>query len=218
MVVTGWLAGLLLAGCAGSPAGESEDELPTLAVTHWTDRTELFMEYPALVAGQPALFAVHLTNLSDFSPISAGRARLEFTPAAGGAPTVLVGPAPSRPGVFRVEGGMPAAGEYRWALTIDSPAVTDRHDLGSVTVHANEDAAAAVEPPADDQAAITYLKEPQWTNEFATAIVQEAELRTSVRACDRTCGPGWRGGRRRAGGRTLQCGGAAVDRCPRRRR
>ena len=30
-------------------------EPPTLDVTHWTDKTELFMEYPPLVAGQTAL-------------------------------------------------------------------------------------------------------------------------------------------------------------------
>ena len=31
------------------------------------------MEYPALVAGRPALFAVHLTRLEDFSPVRSGR-------------------------------------------------------------------------------------------------------------------------------------------------
>ena len=48
---------------ASANAGRTaEDELPTLDVTHWTDKTELFMEYPPLVAGQTALFAVHLTR------------------------------------------------------------------------------------------------------------------------------------------------------------
>ena len=48
------------------------DELPALDVTHWTETTELFMEYPPLVAGQPALFAMHLTKLADFTPVSRG--------------------------------------------------------------------------------------------------------------------------------------------------
>ena len=85
---------------AGAPAPEAE--APTLDVTSWTDKTELFMEYPPLVAGQEALFAVHLTRLSDFSAMTAGRPRLEFTPESGGAPAVLQGQEPSRPGVFRV--------------------------------------------------------------------------------------------------------------------
>ena len=50
------------------------------------------MEYPPLVAGQTALFAVHLTRLSDFSAMTAGRPRLEFTPESGGAPATLPGP------------------------------------------------------------------------------------------------------------------------------
>ena len=33
-----------------------------------------------------------------------------------------------------------------------------------------------------DPAAISYLKEQQWTNEFATALVAEADVRMSVRA------------------------------------
>jgi RND family efflux transporter MFP subunit len=50
-----------------------------------------------------------------------------------------------------------------------------------VKVFADQKAADAEPPPADDPTAIAYLKEQQWTNEFATAPVQEAELRTSVR-------------------------------------
>src|SRR5262249_7837100 len=35
--------------------------------------------------------------------------------------------------------------------------------------------------PPEDSAAIAYLKEQQWTNEFATTPIQTAELRTSIR-------------------------------------
>ena len=41
--------------------------MPTLDVTHWTDKTELFMEYPPLVTGRSALFAVqHLWRAAGF--------------------------------------------------------------------------------------------------------------------------------------------------------
>jgi RND family efflux transporter MFP subunit len=138
-----------------------------------------------LVAGQTSLFAVHLTRLNDFAPVNEGHARVEFTPDAGGQPTSLTGPPPSRPGAFRVEAAAPAAGRYRWALVLESPALSDRHDLGTITVFGDERAAIAdTESHAakDDPAAIAYLKEQQWTNPFATAQVQEAEFRTAVRA------------------------------------
>ena len=167
----------------GTASQQAEAELPTLDVTSWTDKTELFMEYPPLVAGQPALYAVHLTRLSDFSAMTTGRPRLEFTPESSGSPIVVVGTPPSRPGVFRVEGPSPPAGRYKWALMVDAPDLMDRHDLGLVTVFADEAAAVAdAEQHGDeDAAAISYLKEPQWTNGFATTPVREAELRRSIR-------------------------------------
>jgi RND family efflux transporter MFP subunit len=170
--------------CGREAAAPAEEELPTLDVTHWTDKTELFMEYPPLVAGQSPVFAVHLTRLSDFTAMTAGRPRVEFTPESGGAPIVLQGNEPSRPGVFRVQATIPPAGRYQWTLAIDAPGLTDRHDLGAITVFANqEDAVADAEKhPEEDPTAISYLKEPQWTNGFAAVAVQEAEVRRAIRA------------------------------------
>ena len=185
MMCAAMLTAVTPVGCArqGAPAESAGEELPTLDVTTWTDSSELFMEYPPLVAGQSALFAVHLTRLSDFSAMTAGRPRLEFAPEAGGPPVVLQGNAPSRPGVFRVEGAPPRPGQYRWALVIDAPDLNDRHDLGVVTVFADQAAAVAdaESHTEEDPAAIAYLKEPQWTNGFGVAPVREAELRRSMR-------------------------------------
>jgi hypothetical protein len=177
-------ATLVIASCGRGPAeAPQEPGVPTLDVTTWTARSELYMEYPPLVAGQTALYAVHLTRLSDFSAMTAGRPRLEFTPESGGPPVELPGNAPSRPGVFRVEGASPPAGRYRWALVVDAPDFQDRHDLGVITVFAEEEAAIAdaSRHADDDAAAISYLKEPQWTNGFGTAVVGEGEVRRSIR-------------------------------------
>jgi membrane fusion protein, heavy metal efflux system len=183
-VGTTLVAVLVTIGCGTGAPPTTETVPPTLDITHWTDKTELFMEYPPLVAGQSALFAVHLTNLADFKAVAAGRASIEFTPETSGTPTTLTSPEPSRPGAFRVEGSPAAPGRYRWALTLNAPGLTDRHDLGLITVFADEKTAYADAgtQPAEDAAAIAYLKEPQWTTDFATALVQEAEVRTSIRA------------------------------------
>jgi cobalt-zinc-cadmium efflux system membrane fusion protein len=176
---------LATAACGRTPPASPGAELPTLDVTHWTDTTELFMEYPVLIGGRTALFAVHLTRLADFTPVNEGRARVEFTPESGGQPASLTGPPPSRPGAFRIEEAAPPAGRYRWALVLESPALSDRHELGTITVFADEAAAiadATSHGADDDPAAIAYLKEQQWTNPFATAPVRESDFRTSVRA------------------------------------
>jgi membrane fusion protein, heavy metal efflux system len=171
-----------LLACSREPQ-QAAPEPPSLNVTSWTDKSELYMEYPPLVTGQTVRFAVHLTKMADFGALNAGRPSIEMTPEAGGTAVTLPGSAPLRPGAFRVEGKIPAPGRYRWALLVDAPGLTDRHDLGTATVFADEKTAIAdAEKRApDDPAAIAYLKEQQWTNEFGTMPVREAELRTSVR-------------------------------------
>ena len=57
-------------------------ETPVVSVTHWTERSELFMEYPAFLVGEPGKLLVHLTDLSDFSPVTEGRVVLEFAQGA----------------------------------------------------------------------------------------------------------------------------------------
>src|SRR5688500_17000382 len=116
--------------------------------------------------------------------MAVGQPRIGFTPGFGGAPTMLQGNEPSRPGVFRVEAASPPAGRYTWALVIDAPGLSDRHDLGAVTVFRDQAAAVAdaEQHAVEDATAITYLKEPQWTNGFGPVVVQEAEVRRAIRA------------------------------------
>jgi len=181
-----WVAVLaaLLAGCSrGATPPEAAAEIPTLDVTSWTGTTELFMEHPPLVAGETVRFAVHLTKMADFSALNAGRPSIEMTPESGGATVKLPGSEPLRPGAFRVEGTLPRAGRYRWALMVDAPGLSDRHDLGVTTIFADKASAVAdaEKRPEGDAAAIAYLKEQQWTNPFATTQVQAGEVRLSIR-------------------------------------
>ena len=54
-----------------------------IAVTLWTEQTEFFMEYPALVIGEEAEFLAHLTDLRDFSPVTQGKLVCTFQQAGG---------------------------------------------------------------------------------------------------------------------------------------
>ncbi|MFN7981721.1 MAG: efflux RND transporter periplasmic adaptor subunit [Vicinamibacterales bacterium] len=182
LAVTLGLTAWLMGACRTAPPAPTA-ELPALDITSWTEKTELYMEHPPLVAAQTAPFAVHLTTLADFKAMTTGRPHLELTPETGGSATVLLGTEALRPGAFRVEGTLPAAGRYRWALVVDAPDAADRHDLGTITVFPDEAtalAAAEKQPPADPSA-FAYLKEQQWTNAFATDRVRTVELRSAAR-------------------------------------
>jgi RND family efflux transporter MFP subunit len=82
-----------------------------------------------------------------------------------------------------VEGQIPPAGQYRWALLVTAPGLADRHDLGTTAVFADKASAVAeaAKQPEKDASAISYLKEQQWTNPFATTVVREGDVRTSIR-------------------------------------
>ena len=95
---------VLIWACGGTPEAtdmQAEPEEPEpIAVTRWTEKSELFMEYPPLRAGETSRFAIHLTDLRTFKPLTEGRAVVELAYGAGQTETFSED-GPSRPGIFR---------------------------------------------------------------------------------------------------------------------
>ena len=158
------------------------EEPPPVVETRWTTRSELFVEYPPLVEGETSRFAIHFTDLSTFEPVRAGRAVVHLTGAQDEDQEFGV-EAPGRPGIFGVDVTPNRAGRYRLEVVLDAPGLTDRHDLGDVTVLTAADATALVmlamtEEPAD--ASIPFLKEQQWALDFATARAERRQMSESL--------------------------------------
>ncbi|MFZ1538822.1 MAG: efflux RND transporter periplasmic adaptor subunit, partial [Chromatiaceae bacterium] len=153
-----------------------------IAVTHFTDRTELFVEFPPLVVGEESGFAAHLTRLDDFRPVGEGRVTVRLS--GGGLPEESFSvDAPSIPGIFRPVAQPTQVGERSVALILESPDLNATHDLGTYSVYSDPDAAAAAQPAEEDAGdEIGFLKEQQWKVEFATAAVERRRMRASVTA------------------------------------
>ncbi len=159
-----------------SDARESARDRPTIAVTNWTERSELFMEYPVLVAGESGRFAIHVTDLSDFTPLATGEAVVVLRGQDGSNAEFRGGL--SRPGIFGADVESAAPGVFNMSLRVDSPDLQDVHELGSVTVHG-----PGSPIPADSEEegeAISFLKEQQWTLEFGTEPVAVRSLQPSL--------------------------------------
>ena len=124
-------------GCrkVAPPAGTSQDPKP-VSVTHWTDKTELFMEHPPLVAGEKARFAVHFTDLRTFKPVAKGQVVVQLV-GGGGATEMFTTDAPSRPGIFGVDVSPKSTGTYSMAVQLSSPDLHDQHSVGSVAVYSD---------------------------------------------------------------------------------
>ena len=150
---------------------------PPVVQTRWTTHSELFVEYSPLVAGQTSRFAIHFTDLSTFAPVRAGRATVRLTGAQDqefGVDT------PGRPGIFGVDVTPTRAGRYRLDVVLEAPGLTDRHDLGDVTVLTSADAAALAVEAAQADVSIPFLKEQQWTLDFATAPAERRQMGESL--------------------------------------
>lgn len=166
-------AGLLLllsAGCApvkypiasASEAGAEEPD--PVAVTVFTDRVELFMEFPRMLPGVEARFLAHVTVLATGEPVRSGRLRLEFT-GGPSAPPALEAAQPTRDGLFIPVGALETPGTYAARIRVESDQVNETIPLAPIVVHADlADAFAAAEADAEEDppGTVPFLLEQQW--------------------------------------------------------
>ncbi len=172
---------LLIAGCRREqPVANAEEphKLDTISVTNWTDKTELFMEYQPLVTAARRRFAIHFTDLATFKPLTKGTVIVALK-QQGAAPQTFTVEAPSRPGIFGVDVQPARPGAYSMTVSLAAPRLRDTHEVGEVRVYASErEIPPAAGEPAEEH--IAFLKEQQWTLEFATAVAAKRSLRDSV--------------------------------------
>ncbi len=194
-IFIGLLATLLVAACqphshdaegghthnadGSHPAAESE--LEALAITLYTAKTELFVEFKPLVVGQESRFAAHFTTLGEsFKAIGEGSVTLTMSGSAGS--QSITADAPQIPGIFRLRMTPEKPGLYKLVFDIKTPDYTDQVVLDSVTVFADEKTAIAQqEPESGGGNDITYLKEQAWKIDFANQPVQRAAFANVVK-------------------------------------
>ncbi|MCZ6597138.1 MAG: HlyD family efflux transporter periplasmic adaptor subunit [Planctomycetota bacterium] len=144
-----------------SQAGNAQEvEERSIQVTVWSDRHELFIEYPVPVAGEPIVFVTHVTDHLTTRPRTAGGITFRFTSPGGEA---LEHPAPevARDGIYLPEIPFPTAGVWFWEIEVPAPGGPDRIALPAIEVFATHEEADAAELPEAPEG-ISFLKEQQW--------------------------------------------------------
>jgi len=192
-LIVALIAALFLAGCGdkkpaddhGAPkvaASDHDDHGPEPEkLTDFSDKTELYVEFSPLVAGQAASFVAHFTRLADFKPVTQGK--LTVVLAGGDAPEErFIVEAPAVPGIFKPDVTPKAGGERELTLILDAPDGSVTHELGPVTVYADAKAAEAGHDHAHAEEGITFTKEQQWKIDFATAEAVKGRVRPSLAA------------------------------------
>jgi membrane fusion protein, heavy metal efflux system len=165
------LSAALLAttACTDSASNEPQAEAAragSVTATHYSDATELFVEYRLLAAGRQRRFDAHLSWLDDGKPVNEGELVVELVHGDG---TVDRGTAnvSDTPGIFRVLVRPSEAGNAGLRFILNARDRTVTHDLGPVRIYPTSEAAAAATPPHEENPdRIAFPKEAQWQIPF----------------------------------------------------
>jgi len=147
-------------------------------ITVWSDRYEVFAEHPALVAGEPATFITHITDLQTLEPRREGA--VKFVLQQGETKVERAEAAPARAGIYLPNLVFPEAGDWQLTLQIPTDGSNANVALGVVKVFADAHDAAHGEF-ADSPEGLSFLKEQQWKVKTETARVSRRSLTETVR-------------------------------------
>jgi cobalt-zinc-cadmium efflux system membrane fusion protein len=181
---------VLMAGCgrhneadhAPHAAAAAEEEETAFAITHFSDKTELFVEFVRLAVGRESSFAAHMTTLSAFKPVTVGKMTVTLSGANQPDETFSIG-VPARVGIFRPAATPRYAGQRKLTFTLVTPTFTSVHEVGPVTVYPNKAAAMKAQlAEKPDAPAISYLKEQQWQTDYGLTQAAKRPLRTAIAA------------------------------------
>lgn len=156
-----------------------ENRPPTVAITHWTEQTELFVEFPSLIVGEESPFAAHFTRLSDFKPVDTGE--VTVTLSGGGVPEERFrGASSETAGIFVPIAKPEHAVKRRLAVQLKGNGLDLVHDLGEVKVYPDLEAARLANEQEDEPGLIPFLKEQQWRGDFSSEVATERVIRPSI--------------------------------------
>lgn len=144
--------------------------LEPLSFTLYSEKTELFVEFPPLVVGQETRFTSHLTELGrTFKALADGTVKLTFD--VNGKATTKTAELPLQSGIFRLELTPDTEGTGTLTFDIQTKRYVDQIVLKDVYVFADTKSAFMAQKDAPESTDITYLKEQAWKVEFANTPV-----------------------------------------------
>lgn len=172
----GMLMALALISCqpTGQGTATANQAVPTVDYTVWTDKAELFVEFPVLTVGLASGFATHVTILDKHEPVLEGA--LTVTLVKGGKGIRNTVAEPTSPGIFAPALQPKEAGLYQLIFDIKTPRLTERIEIDDVMVFATLEEARATLGGAADDGSISFLKEQAWKIDFQTAPATEEEV------------------------------------------
>ena len=122
-------AAVVFVACGRSSAPEAEHEEEAIARTEFTDRIENFFEYDPLKAGQPSQFLIHITDLSDGTPVEKAEVTLTTRAKGGGEVMQTKARVGKVTGIYVADVAIPSKGDYDIEFHIKSAKIDERMPL-----------------------------------------------------------------------------------------
>jgi hypothetical protein len=120
-----------LGGCprgGAKPQAEAEEE-EAIARTEFTERIENFFEYEPLKTGSPSQFLIHLTDLSDGSPVEKAEVKLMVRAKGGAAVVQTTAKVGKVIGIYVAEVSITQKGDYDIEFHVKSSKHDERMPL-----------------------------------------------------------------------------------------
>ena len=145
-------------------------ETPSLVHTVWTKKSELFVEFPALIVGHESRFAAHFTYLEKHQAVTNGSLTISLMGNKKGIRQTVDSPASV--GIFKPTLVPKQAGIYQLKFELKTPTISDTIVIRNIVVYKDlETAIEALKNQEENLGSITFLKEQAWKIDFQTAAV-----------------------------------------------
>lgn len=121
---------LFSASCGWRQQSQTQhEEEEALSRTEFTDRLENFFEYDPLKAGKQSQFLIHLTDLSDGTPVEKADVTLIARTKSGGEVMQTKARIGKVTGIYVAEVTLPSAGDYDIEFFVKNAKINERMPL-----------------------------------------------------------------------------------------
>jgi hypothetical protein len=119
----------LLASCSSRQQPQAETQEEALARTEFSERVENYFEYQPLKAGKQSQFLIHLTDLSDGTPVEKAEVTLTARTKSGGEVVQTTARIGKVTGIYVADVTIPSSGDYDIEFHIKNAKVDERLPL-----------------------------------------------------------------------------------------
>ncbi|MBT8191432.1 MAG: efflux RND transporter periplasmic adaptor subunit [Bacteroidia bacterium] len=143
------------------------------------NRSELFVEFPALLTNQNFKIAAHFTDLISFKAIENGLLTVKWSKMSDSTNKATKGVI-SSPGIFQVELNNSSSGNYRIIFTLKTELFEDTFEINDINVYDHYEEADNTTTAINKGDEVSFLKEQQWNTEFAVTEIQRKSINNII--------------------------------------